>query len=376
MTISPKPRIWLITLIILLASALSDCTKKPSSLNIKNRARLDKLMEDSMRKFKAPGMLLAVYIQDQDPYVEARGLADIKTGRNLKVTDRFRIGSNTKTFTATVFLQLVDEGKIELNTTLDTFFPQFSGADKISMKMLLNHTSGIYNYSEDKKFIELLFSNPEKVFTPRNLIHFALRNKNYFKPGKDFHYSNTNTVLLGMIIEKLTNNTLAEAIHERIIKRLGLQNTFFVARSNAINDLCHGYMLENEKYVDWTRLDMSWGWAAGEIISNVSDLHQYITALTDGTFLSPKLQKERMTTWVKPGKNTMFPSARYGYNVFLFGGFIGHNGGLPGYISYMVRDPETRTSLIMMLNTQPRDSIASLEILKKVIMILYPERTI
>lgn len=369
---SIKKCLVLITIILMLVF-LSSCAKQQPPLNAINRVKLDALMQETMNEFKAPGMILAVYAPEHEIYLKALGLANIKTKRELSTNDLFRIGSNTKTFTATVFLQLVDEKKISLKDTLDDYFPKLPNAGKITMKMLLNHTSGIYNYSDDEDFTKVLFADYRHKFTPEKLIEFAAKHEPYFPPGKDFHYSNTNTVLLGLIVEELTGNTLEKEIEERIIKKLDLKNTFFVPRSDMIKGLCHGYMLEKGKYVDWTNLDMSWGWAAGEIISNVPDLHKYVVALTDGTFLSPRLQKERMGTWVKLGAEKMFPSARYGYNVFLFGGFIGHNGGLPGYISYMVRDPKKNTTTIMMLNIQPEDSAASLEILKKVIKILYPK---
>jgi D-alanyl-D-alanine carboxypeptidase len=137
-------------------------------------------------------------------------------------------------------------------------------------------------------------------------------------------------------------------------------------------------MFENGNYQDFTYANVSWGWAAGAIISDIYDLKKIITAITDGSLLSKKLQKERMNSWTPYSANIIkdkFHSLRYGYNVFKMGGFVGHNGGLPGYVSYMMRDPKTGITTIMMLNAQPTGE-ATLEILNKVIQIILPGRKV
>jgi D-alanyl-D-alanine carboxypeptidase len=333
-------------------------------------------MEESMITYKSPGMILAVWSPGEGGYVKAMGLADIKTGRKLKSSDPFRIGSNTKIFTSTVILQLVDENKLKLEDKLSKFFPKIPNSENITIRMLLNHTSGLFDYSEDEEFGKLLEGDPLHAFTPRQLIDNAIQHKPYFSPGKEFHYSNTNTVLLGMIVGKITGSTLEREIKKRIIDKLHLKNTIFPAGAEITENFCRGYMLKDGKYEDWTKMNVSWGWAAGAMISNIYDMRTFITAVTDGSLLSRKLQKERMSSWVPISKKTNFPSAKYGYNIFTYGGFVGHNGGLPGYISYMVRDPENGETFVMMLNIQPEEGDASLQILKRVINIICPENEV
>jgi len=359
-------------LLAMLALTSVSCSKvkDPSSKDIS--AKLDAVMVGSMSEFKAPGMMLAIYVPGKTPYVKAMGLSDIKRKKLMDVTQTFRIGSNTKTFTSTVILQLVDEGKLKLSDKLDKYFPKVPGSEGISIEMLLNHTSGLFNYSEDSTFGEMLVNDRVRYFTPAELISFAVKHKPYFEPGRGFHYSNTNTVLLGMIVGKVTGHSLEDEIKSRLIDRLGLKNTYFPKAAETYGDIVHGYMIEDGRNDDWTKENVSWGWAAGAMISDISDLKTFITAVTDGTLLSGDLQEDRMTTWVDMPGLKDFPSARYGYNVFTFGGYIGHNGGLPGYISFMVRNPDNGSTIVMMMNVQPDDKEASLKVLKRVINVISP----
>jgi len=355
----------------------SSCTRINEPTNGQIRLELDNVMKDSMAKYNAPGMILAVWVPGHGEYVNAMGSSDIKTGRKMQPSDRFRIGSNTKSVVATVVLQLVDEKRLGLDDKLGKFFPQWPNSNNITIRMLLDHTSGLYNYSEVKRFGEKLEADPKKPFNPAQLISYAIKEKPYFEPGKGFHYSNTNTVLLGMIIENITGDTLANEIKKRMLDPLALSNTYFPKGAETNGALAHGYMYDDGKATDWTYANPSWGWAAGAMISNIYDLKKLITAITDGTLLSKKLQKERMSAWVDlaGGVKADFPSARYGYNVFTFGGFVGHNGGIPGYVSYMVREPKTGITTIMVMTSQPSGE-ASLDVLKKVIRIIMPGRKV
>jgi len=363
-------------LVIFLSLSLISCTVKGKpSLDGRTRQKLDKIMKDSISYFRSPGMILAVWIPGQNPYIKAKGLSDIKTGKRLRPSERFRIGSNTKVFTATVILQLADKGVLKLDDKLGKYFNFFPNSENITIRMLLNHTSGLFNYSEDKDFGKVLEADLLHPFTPRQLINYAVKHDPYFPPGKGFHYSNTNTVLLGMIISKATGVPLRDQIKKRIVDKLALKNSYYPEGAETNGEICHGYMPDEKgKLEDCTKMNVSWAGAAGAMISDIYDQRTFITAVTDGSLLSKDLQEERMTSWVTLSDSIKaeFPSARYGYNIFKFGGFVGHNGGLPGTISYMVRDPQSGVVLIMMMNTQPADSDASLKVLKEVIQTIIP----
>jgi len=342
------------------------------SFSPKIRKELYQLMENSMKKYDALGMTLGVWIPGRGAYVEGEGISDLVAGSKIKVSDKFRIGSMTKTFTATVILQLVDEGSLSLDDRLNKFEPHISNGKNITVRELLNMTSGLYNYTEipwvEKKFMQDRFTKWE----PEQLVDAAIDYRPYFRPGKGFHYSNTNYVLLGLIIQKVTGNPVGVEFKNRIFDKLKLKKTLFPVTSKIAGPHIHGYMKENGKWVDWTEQNVSWAWTAGAIISNMYDMKKYIKALSDGTFLSPKLQEQRLTDWVEMSKKPQLKSIKYGLGCFTDQGFVGHNGGLPGYVNLAMYNPKDGTIIAFMLNTQPDEGDATLEIFTKVVKILYP----
>lgn len=364
----------LIVLVVLIAGVIFFFAYGGSSFAPEVEKKLDQLMTDSLKKYNAPGMLLGVWVPGKGSFVKAKGKADIIGGKEMDLNGRFRIGSLTKTFTATVILQLADEGKLNLDDLLVEYVPLVPNSQNITIKQLLNMTSGLHSYTEVLWVQKKIFKDRFVVWTPEELIKASIDAGPDFAPGKGFHYSNTNYVLLGMIIELVTGNKLRDEIKERIIDKLRLAKTSFPGPkdSNIEGDYIHGYMDENGKMVDWSIQNVSWGWAAGAMISDIYDLKKYIKAISDGTFYSKKIQQERLSDWVKKSIKPEDADAKYGLGVFIDQGFVGHNGGLPGYVDMAVYNPENKARIVFMLNTQP-EGAATLEILEEVIKILYPE---
>ena len=137
----------------------------------------------------------------------------------------FRIGSITKTFTGTVILQLVDEGKLRLDDPIAKYQPEVPNGANITIRQLLQMTSGLFNYTDDPAWNQALDANRQRVWSPQELVAIALAHPPYFAPGTDFHYSNTNTVLLGLIIEQITGNNVADEFARRIFTPLGMRET-------------------------------------------------------------------------------------------------------------------------------------------------------
>lgn len=337
--------------------------------------KIDRLMADSMQKYHAPGMIVGIWVPGRGKYVRAAGVADIGTGRAMRITDSYRIGSLTKTFTATLALQLIDEGKLGLEDTLDKYVASVPNAKNITIRQLLNMTSGLHSYTEVEWVEEAFLKDRFRGWTSEKLVAAAVAAGPDFSPGKGFHYSNTNYVLLGMIVEKLTGQKLADAYKSRIIDRLGLKNTFYPKDNKLYGEYCRGYMFDNGKWEDWTEQNVSWGWAAGGLISDLSDVKRYIKALNDGSLLGQKLQRERETSWVEMSHSakSIMTTLRYGLGVFKAGGFVGHNGALPGYVNLAVYDPASGATIAFMLNAQPAQGDATLQIFKSAYEILFPE---
>jgi D-alanyl-D-alanine carboxypeptidase len=250
-------------------------------------------------------------------------------------------------------------------------------------------TSGLYNYSEDKEFNETLDEEPDKVWTPEEVIEIGFQNDPYFAPGEGFHYSNTNTVLLGLIVEQLTGRPLEQEFQERLFEPLGLTHTLLPERSSAVipDPYSHGYMyqtnveslntsvLQGEEAEqanqsagtpnDVTNDNPSWAWAAGSGISTLQDLRIWVKALATGEFLSPETQKERLR-YVSPAPA---PEANYGLAIADFAGFLGHDGQIPGYNSFMGYNPQTGATIIVLTNlyTAPDGNAPATEIAKLII---------
>lgn len=277
------------------------------------------------------------------------GVSDIPQNLPMDENYTFRIGSNTKTMTGTVLLQLVDEGKLRLEDTLSKYFPTFPRADSITIKMLCNMTSGYYNYSTAPEFTDTLSANPTKVLLPMDLLNFAFAHDFYFPVGTGFHYSNTNTIILGMLIEQLTDQDLKTEITNRIYAPLALQNTGFLTSGTELPGT-HGRGYYEGSYVegrDVTEMfDISWGWAAGSAYSTPFELQKYVERMVGGGYLSDSLQQRRLTDMVE------FAAGGYGLCLVRRGTFYGHNGGCPGFTSSMYHSIDKNCTVIIYFNCQ------------------------
>ncbi|WP_437783447.1 serine hydrolase domain-containing protein [Sorangium sp. So ce1097] len=294
-----------------------------------------------VRDLNFPAVLVAFEDVDGEPRHYTAGLGDLETKAEVPVDGLVRIGSNSKAFTAAVVLQLVGEGKVDLDAPIETYLPNLvrgEGIDgnDITVRQLLQHTSGLADY--DGLLLTGDFSSLRNTyFSPRELLDAALAEGSQFPPGDRWDYSNTNYILAGLLIEKVTGRPLNEEITRRIIDRIGLRNTYLPDVGEQGIRGCHprGYHADSVDgpMVDATELDPSFGWAAGEVIATPSDLNRFFLALFGGELLEPAQLEEMRTTVEAPG---MWPGAQYGLGLFTTplscGGLAwGHGGDIMGY---------------------------------------------
>ncbi|MFD4862410.1 serine hydrolase domain-containing protein [Streptomyces atratus] len=284
-----------------------------------------------------PAALASVKDREGRTRTYTAGVGDLATGSKVPRDGQVRIGSNTKTFTAVVVLQLVGEGKVGLDAPVETYLPGLvrgKGIDgrRITVRQLLQQTSGLPNYTN-------YLGDDVRYFEPRELLDLALQHRADFAPGTKWEYSNTNYVLAGLIVEKVTGRPLAKEMDRRIIKRIGLRHTYFPAPGDATIRGPHpkGYYRDsaNAPLRDITEIDPSWGWAAGQMISTNSDLNRFFTALLSGHLL-PAAQLAQMRSATLPADATFGPGARYGLGLVskplpCGGVYWGHGGSFPGY---------------------------------------------
>jgi len=309
---------------------------------------MEQVLEQAMAENGIPGAIVGVWAPDRGTWVHAEGTADLATGRDIQPTDKVRIASITKTFTATVILQLVDEGKLSLDDTLDRWAPEVPYSDEITIRQMCNHTAGIYSMTEDEGFDEALLDNPLGKWTVQEMVDIVLEHEPYFAPGEGWHYSDIAYALLGMIIENVTGDKIEKEIQRRIIDELGLKNTSFPEGPEMTGEYSHGYVDRDGTLVDYTETDPSAPWAAGAIISNLYDLKTWAKALADGTLLAQATQEERLTWVDMPGLERF--DGKYGLGISSMGGFMGHNGEILGYNSTMYYLPSKDATVVVLLN--------------------------
>lgn len=295
------------------------------------------------------------------------GVGNLRTGKPRSADDRYRIGSITKAFVSTVLLQLEAEGRLSLDDTVEKWLPgtvHGNGNDgaRITVRQLLNHTSGIYNYTEDDDFGRAYFTKDGffqhryDTKTPADLVAIAMSHKPDFAPGTSWHYSNTNYVLAGMVIQKVTGHSYATEIRDRIINPLHLKATSLPGTKVTMpSPSSRAYSKLAEETTgptyDVTKLNPSIASSAGEMISDSADLDRFYGALLGGKLLHAKQLKEMQTT-VPAGDS---PTTRYGLGIsdikLPCGVHLwGHDGGIHGSSSAVVATPDGRHSLAFNFN--------------------------
>ena len=305
----------------------------------------------------APGA--AARIRDEDGVTQAgSGVADLRNGRPMRPWLHYRVGSVTKPFVATVVLQLVAEGRLSLQDTVERWLPGILPyGDQVTIRELLSHTSGVPDYTLEP--IIRLYTDPQarfRAWTPRELVALVADQPPDFPPGTAWSYSNTGYILAGMIIEAATGHKLGRELARRILRPLGLRNTFFpINRPTIPRPYARGYSLplgqEQGPLLDFTVLNPSVAWAAGALVSNLGDLEHFFRALLGGRLLPPRLLTA-MTTPVPTGQ----PGFGYGLGLIVIdtpaGRLLGHDGAIPGFLNIVLSTEDGRRQVGVMMNEE------------------------
>lgn len=333
-------------------------------------------VEKVVSRTGAPGAVAGVWTPGGS-WSYATGIADSATGRKMVTSDMVAIGGSTMTFVATVVLQLVEEKRLRLDEPLGKYNTQVPAAQSITIRQLLNHTSGIFDYREDPGFLDTVARHPGKEWPPERLVEIAARHPLEFSPGMDWRMSGTNYILLGMIVEKATGNSLGNEINSRIADRLDLKNTYLCALSmveGPEGERVHGYMTcrGTGRKRDVTGTNPSCYWAAGGMASDLEDMGRYLKALATGELLSSGTQARRLE-WMETGKTVSYLSASYGLGLSKVGAFVGHSGGVRGYDSSAYYHPGKKAAFFACVNLYPTRNGTADQLLQDIAGVLYPE---
>jgi len=375
------------------SSTSSGSTGAEPAYAAQTAAVITKIMKDNA----IPGAAVVIKSPSKGDWSATFGTGTVGRDDPITLDDYFRIGSNTKTMTSTVILQLAQEGKLSLDDPIAKYRPGVPNGDNITIAQLSEMRSGLYNYSLDPAFNATLDNNPQKAWTPDELLAIAFAHPIGFQPGAQFDYSNTNIVLLGLVIEQLTGMPAAEAFQQRIFTPLKMSHTSLPASTDASIREPHpqGYMFGTNvstladaalppaeqtaavagtlKPNDVTDANPSWTWTAGGGISTVDDLAVYVKALVGGGLLDAQMQKTRLDSIV-PTDPAAPEVGGYGLGIARFGpSLIGHDGQIPGYMTFMGYDPASDLTIVIATNLYaiPSGEGAALQILKGLVPIFY-----
>ena len=333
--------------LVLLAAFAAPAGAAP--LGKSTEAKLESALTRTFAKTKAPGVMAGVWIGGKG-WTAVRG--STKKGKQVtpSLADHTRIGSVTKTFTGTVILQLVDEGKLKLDESIAKWFPTAPEAGRITIRDLGDMSSGINTYTADAAITTRYFTHPQTVWKSSELIAGGLAQPRKFPPGEGFFYSDTNTLMLGEIAEDVTGKSIATLLRERIFRPLALKGTSFPTTTKLPAPFWNGYTdqnVEGTKVRDSTNWSPTFAGAAGQIVSTVPDLHRWAIALGTGSLISKGAQQQRL----KPNPASVDEGREYLFCLGRDHGWLIHTGDIPGYNTTVAYLPKKKAVIVVAANT-------------------------
>jgi D-alanyl-D-alanine carboxypeptidase len=304
------------------------------------QARLD----EARARWNFPGATAGFVLPDGRSASVATGLSDLEAKTSLRPTDRMPAGSVGKTFVAAVALQLVQEGKLSLDDRLknllggEKWFARLPNADELTLKMLLNHSSGIPNHVEDEGFLKELFNHSARDIKHEELLTYVLGKRPLFPAGRGSYYSHTNYILAGLAVEKAAGKPLYELVAERILKPLRLDATI-PSDARTLPGVANGYSKGKPVIVGGRfTLNPQWEWAGGGLASTAEDLARWAKALFGGRVLRPEAVAQ-----MQNGFGTRIHESKWGWA-------YGHDGEFPGYLSAVRYYPYPKISVAVQVN--------------------------
>jgi len=316
-----------------------------SSARFPDATKLDAAIEAAMTDASIPGAIVGIWAPDGE-YVKTFGVADEATGAPMKLDFYHRIGSISKTFTTAALLILADQGKLSLDDPISKYMPGVPSGDEITLRNLARMSSGLTTYDDSDEFADGYFTDPSQSYTPTQMLSYALDKPAKFEAGTEFSYSNTNTTLIGLVVEKVSGQTLAEFVTENILAPLKMTHTSYPTTAQIPNPHAQGYTKVGDTEELATNWNPSWGWAAGNMISTLEDMKIWAHEIGTGSLLAPQTQQERINSNVPWGDD-----ANYGLGIFDVDGWLGHAGSIFGYQTLVMYLPEQQTSVVFFTNT-------------------------
>jgi D-alanyl-D-alanine carboxypeptidase len=309
------------------------------------------------------GIMMSVYRPNTGMWCGAGGKADLHNDVAMKPCNISRVGSTVKMFTAAAILKLQEEGKLQLDDRIAAYLQgdvinKIENADQATIRQLLQHSSGIYNYIQNLKFQTASTNDLIREWKPEDLLHYAYNQKAYFSPGEDVRYSNTGYILLGLLIEKIEGKPFYKVFEEKIFNPLGMTMTKFAAQDPVPDGIVRGYidLYSNLQVIESTYFS---GWdyytADGGLISNPFDMNQFFRALMNGQIINSASLHDMLTFVTPNDQDPEFYNIHYGLGIFKIntpqGDAYLHSGDAIGYYASMIYFPGDSTTIVYAVNS-------------------------
>jgi D-alanyl-D-alanine carboxypeptidase len=337
-----------------------------------DRQFVDQTVMRFMQTDRLPGVSIAIS-GPKGSYVRSYGMSNLATRATLRAVDRVRIASITKSFTATAVLEQVQRGRLSLSDKLSRWVSGIPNGNRITVRQLLAMRSGVYDYTSDPAWNRRFNANPLSPFKSSDVVAIIRRHKPLFAPGAKTQYADSNYVLLGIILEKVTGRSVESVITRDVIKPAGLGGSSFPTTPAMPRPFAHGYYAGDDgkgKIRDYTRINPRLAWTAGALISTLGDLVKWGKVLAKGTLLSHSLQAQRMRFGMIPTPNRI--PLGYGLGIMLLGDWVGHDGAIYGFSSETLYDRVNGAQITAVANLSSNFSTPTLAIFGEIAKHLYP----
>lgn len=339
-----------------------DFSFEDSSLTHPDQQKYQQLLDDIVSD-GAVGMLMSVYHPSSGMWVGASGMSDLHNNVEMTPCNITRVGSTVKMYTAVTVLLLQEEGKLDLDHKISDYLigdviEKIENADVATIRQLLQHSSGIYNYIQNLKFQTASTNDLIRDWKPGDLLEYAYNKNAYFTPGEDVAYSNTNYILLGMLIEEIEGKPFYDVFEEKLFQPLGMSLTQFAAEDPVPDGIVRGYI---DLYSNLQVLESTYfsGWdfytADGGLISNPYDMSVFFQALMNGEIINVNSLSEMLDTRAPKEQDEDFFDIEYGLGIFSMQTDQGlayfHSGDAIGYYANMIYFPDDSTTIVYASNS-------------------------
>ncbi|MEO7118677.1 MAG: serine hydrolase domain-containing protein [Candidatus Limnocylindrales bacterium] len=323
----------------------------PTTITAELSSALQATVRSEMARIGAPGMSVAIRLPSGELWTGVSGFAAFSPDRPVTRKTVFAIASITKTFVASLIMKLAEDGVLTIDDPLADYLPDFRRARRITLRMLLAHTSGVFDYFTSAAYAREVFADTTRRWTFDEILGFV--GPSYCRPGECYHYSNTNFVLLGRVAELATGEPIAQLLRERLFDPAGLTRTIFQPDATTPLDAAHGFLTNRRGFVDHTGESRviphmsaaTVAWSAGAIASTPSDLALWATSLYGGHVLAPESLAQMLT---------FRPDDDYGLGtrLHIYRGrtCVGHTGSIRGFANEMWYFPDDGVSIVMLQN--------------------------